>query len=188
MRTGQSADGTDPAPLALPDAFTAHARTRPDAPAPVARATLSYGELATSPRPNAEDRGPGPGAGEPVGVLAVKSPEAIALVLACLTERRPFLLPSPQLAPALLAALFAQAGARRVLAPLGQDAPALPALAQPRRCPTLAAGTSSHAHHLRLHRPAQDRPPRAERRRPLHRLGPRHLRPGPGRVVANYAR
>ncbi|GHF86349.1 hypothetical protein GCM10018790_74760 [Kitasatospora xanthocidica] len=142
--TGQSADGTDPAPLALPDAFTAHARTRPDAPALLwHERTLSYGELAhlaeaERRRLAALDLAPG----EPVGVLAVKSPEAIALVLACLTERRPFLLPSPQLAPALLAALFAQAGARRVLAPLGQDAPALPAPAQAAPVPTLAAGTS----------------------------------------------
>ncbi|MFE6056446.1 AMP-binding protein [Kitasatospora sp. NPDC056446] len=132
------------APLPLPDAFTAHARTRPHAPALLwHERTVSYGELAAlaeteRERLNALDLAPG----EPVGLFAVKSPEAVALVLACLTERRPFLLPSPQLAPALLAALFAQAGARRLLAPAGQDVPVLPALPRPAPVPTLAAGTS----------------------------------------------
>ncbi|MFI2611173.1 AMP-binding protein [Kitasatospora sp. NPDC018619] len=131
-------------PLALPDAFTAHARTRPDAPALLwHERTVSYRALADladaeRARLTALDLAPG----EPVGLYAVKSPEAVALVLACLMERRPFLLPSPQLAPALLAALFAQAGARRVLAPLGQHTPALPALPAPAPVPTLAAGTS----------------------------------------------
>ncbi|MFF7995028.1 AMP-binding protein [Kitasatospora xanthocidica] len=142
--TAPTAAGTAPAPLALPDAFTAHARTRPDAPALLwHERTVSYGELAglaEAERRRLADLDLAPG--EPVGLLAVKSPEAIALVLACLTERRPFLLPSPQLAPALLAALFAQAGARRVLAPLGEKAPALPVLAQAAPVPTLAAGTS----------------------------------------------
>ncbi|MEU3573193.1 AMP-binding protein, partial [Kitasatospora sp. NPDC036755] len=128
----------------LPDAFTAHARTTPGAPALLwHEQSVTYGELAAlagaeRERLAALDLAPG----EPVGLLAVKSPAAIALVLACLMERRPFLLPSPQLAPALLAALFAQAGARRQLAPLGQDAPALPALPHPAPVPTLAAGTS----------------------------------------------
>ncbi|MFJ9458376.1 AMP-binding protein [Kitasatospora sp. NPDC101447] len=132
------------APLPLPDAFTAHARTRPHAPALLwHERTVSYGELAAladaeRERLAALDLAPG----EPVGLLAVKSPEAVALVLACLMERRPFLLPSPQLAPALLAALFAQAGARRLLTPRGQDTPALPALAHTAPRPTLAAGTS----------------------------------------------
>ncbi|MFJ8623334.1 AMP-binding protein [Kitasatospora sp. NPDC093550] len=135
---------TDVAPLPLPDAFTAHARTRPHAPALLwHERTVGYGELAAlaeteRERLQALDLAPG----EPVGLLAVKSPEAIALVLACLQERRPFLLPSPQLAPALLAALFAQAGARHVLAPTGQDTPRLPRPAQPAPVPTLAAGTS----------------------------------------------
>ncbi|MER5891039.1 AMP-binding protein, partial [Streptomyces sp. NPDC001941] len=54
---------------------------------------------------------------EPVGILAPKSPGAIALALACLLSERPFLLPSPALADGQLADLFAQAGCRHVLAP-----------------------------------------------------------------------
>jgi acyl-coenzyme A synthetase/AMP-(fatty) acid ligase len=56
-------------------------------------------------------------AGIPVGILAKKSPEAIALVLACLADGRPFLLPSIELAADTLEQLFAQAGASHVLAP-----------------------------------------------------------------------
>ncbi|RSS83339.1 AMP-binding protein [Streptomyces sp. WAC06614] len=57
--------------------------------------------------------------GEPVGVLADKSPDTVALVLACLLAHRPVMLPSPALADTLLADLFAQAGCRYVLAPGG---------------------------------------------------------------------
>ncbi|MBD0672730.1 acyl-CoA synthetase [Streptomyces sp. CBMA156] len=130
--------------MALPDAFTAHARTRPHAPALLWHGhTVTYGRLAEAAEAErARLAALALAPGEPVGLVAVKSPEAIALVLACLMERRPFLLPSPQLAPALLAALFAQAGARHLLAPLGQDTPALPALPRPAPVPTLAAGTS----------------------------------------------
>lgn len=60
--------------------------------------------------------------GEPVGVLADKSPATVALVLACLLARRPLLLPSPALADTLLADLFAQAGCAHVLAPGGLPA------------------------------------------------------------------
>jgi acyl-coenzyme A synthetase/AMP-(fatty) acid ligase len=54
----------------------------------------------------------------PVGIRAKKSPEAIALVLACLKRGLPFLLPSVELADSTLDELFAQAGVSRVLAPL----------------------------------------------------------------------
>ncbi|MBT2479855.1 AMP-binding protein [Streptomyces sp. ISL-94] len=64
--------------------------------------------------------------GVPVGVLADKSPAAVALVLACLLARRPLLLPSPALADTLLADLFAQAGCARVLAPGGESARVAP--------------------------------------------------------------
>ncbi|MFB7182360.1 AMP-binding protein [Streptomyces sp. NPDC056257] len=60
--------------------------------------------------------------GVPVGILADKSPAAVALVLGCLLARRPLLLPSPALADTLLADLFAQAGCARVLAPGGRPA------------------------------------------------------------------
>ncbi|WP_423832381.1 AMP-binding protein, partial [Streptomyces manipurensis] len=62
----------------------------------------------------------------PVGVLADKSPAAVALVLACLLSHRPLLLPSPALADTLLADLFAQAGCTHVLAPGGQAARVTP--------------------------------------------------------------
>ncbi|MEU9073990.1 AMP-binding protein [Kitasatospora sp. NPDC048538] len=131
-------------PLTLADAFAAHARHQPHAAALLwHERAVTYRELADAAdaertRLHTLDLAPG----EPVGLVATKSPEAIALVLACLTERRPFLLPSPQLPPALLAALFAQAGARHVLAPHGQDTPRLPQPPHPATRPTLAAGTS----------------------------------------------
>ena len=53
----------------------------------------------------------------PVGIQAKKSPQAIALILACLQARLPFVLPSVELAPETLAQLFAQADASAVLAP-----------------------------------------------------------------------
>ncbi|MEV7525755.1 AMP-binding protein [Streptomyces sp. NPDC091371] len=64
--------------------------------------------------------------GVPVGVLADKSPAAVALVLGCLLARRPLLLPSPALADTLLADLFAQAGCAHVLAPGGETARVAP--------------------------------------------------------------
>ena len=78
--------------------FAAQAQSHPDAPALIWEGeTISYGELAEmaataydelerSELP--EDR--------PVGIRARKSPEAIALVLACLRAQRPFLLPSSE--------------------------------------------------------------------------------------------
>jgi acyl-coenzyme A synthetase/AMP-(fatty) acid ligase len=53
----------------------------------------------------------------PVGIRAKKSPQAIALVLACLKAGRPFLLPSVELAPDTLDQLFAQAACSKVLVP-----------------------------------------------------------------------
>ena len=49
------------------------------------------------------DGAPSLPADRPVGIRARKSPEAIALILACLQARRPFLLPSVELAPETLA-------------------------------------------------------------------------------------
>ncbi|WP_229397642.1 AMP-binding protein [Micromonospora okii] len=54
---------------------------------------------------------------EPVGVLADKSPEAVALVLGVLQAGRPFLLPASNLPSATLRELFGQAGCRHVLSP-----------------------------------------------------------------------
>ncbi|MEV8631400.1 AMP-binding protein [Streptosporangium sp. NPDC051023] len=102
------------------DRFVMHARLRPDAPALVwHRGEISYGELhdmAERASVQLEWLAPGQHT-EPVGVLAHKSPAAVALVLACLLARRPFLLPSPALDRQSLAKLFAQAGCRHVLVP-----------------------------------------------------------------------
>jgi acyl-coenzyme A synthetase/AMP-(fatty) acid ligase len=55
----------------------------------------------------------------PVGIRAKKSPEAIGLILACLRDRKSFLLPSIELASETLAQLFAQAGTSQVVSPHG---------------------------------------------------------------------
>lgn len=52
-----------------------------------------------------------------VGILAKKSPQAISLVLACLLDRRPALLPSVALGAEPLQRLFEQAGCEHVLSP-----------------------------------------------------------------------
>ncbi|TCO52827.1 AMP-binding protein [Actinocrispum wychmicini] len=59
--------------------------------------------------------------GEPVGLLAKKSPDAVALVLGTLLSGRRFLLPSPALANSALTSLFAQAKCGRVVVPEGVD-------------------------------------------------------------------
>jgi acyl-coenzyme A synthetase/AMP-(fatty) acid ligase len=60
------------------------------------------------------------GTDEPVGVLADKSPAAIALVLACVLAERRFLLPSPAFAEGTLTSLFSHAGCRYALVPEGE--------------------------------------------------------------------
>ncbi|PYC64812.1 acyl-CoA synthetase [Micromonospora arborensis] len=74
--------------------------------------------------------------GEPVGLLADKSPEAVALILGVLQAGRPFLLPAPNLPSATLRELFGQAGCRQVLSP--QDTLRIPGVAAGRA----PAGTS----------------------------------------------
>jgi acyl-coenzyme A synthetase/AMP-(fatty) acid ligase len=103
------------------DHFSAQAQSRPDAPALIWEGeTISYGELGEmTATAFAEVEAAELPEGHPVGIRARKSPEAIALILACLQAQRPFLLPSVELAPETLAKLFAQAGASRVLEPHG---------------------------------------------------------------------
>ncbi|HEY1520307.1 MAG TPA: AMP-binding protein [Solirubrobacteraceae bacterium] len=105
----------------IADHFAEQAQRQADAPAliwdgqPISYAELqgladaSFAELEGARLP--EDR--------PVGIRAKKSPEAIALILACLRARRAFLLPSIELAAETLARLFAQAGCSQVLSPHG---------------------------------------------------------------------
>ncbi|MFE7777883.1 AMP-binding protein [Streptomyces sp. NPDC057445] len=105
--------GTTPA-----DAFLVHARLRPGAPALVwGDEETSYGELlglVGSERLRVAGLAAGPG--EPVGVPAVKSPGTVALILACLLERRPVLLSAGTLGQEVLERLYEQAGVRHVLA------------------------------------------------------------------------
>lgn len=103
--------------------FRRQAQTRPTAPALLWHGIeTSYGELygrALVERDRISALGPRPG--QPVGILADKSPAAVALVLGALLAERPFLLPSPALADVTLATLFAQAGCTHVLSPAGQE-------------------------------------------------------------------
>ena len=113
----------------LADHFAEQAGRQPDAPALIwdGRA-ISYGELQEmADQAHAELEGLGLPADRPVGIEAKKSPEAIVLILACLRARRPFLLPSIELAPETLAKLFGQAGASRVLSPAEESGDALSA-------------------------------------------------------------
>src|SRR5580700_2475302 len=101
----------------IADHFAEQAARSPDAPAliwdgqPISYAELqgladaAFAELEAARLPT--DR--------PIGVRAKKSPEAIALILACLRFGAPFLLPSIELAPETLAQLFAQAGTSQVV-------------------------------------------------------------------------
>ncbi len=121
-------------------------------------------------------------ADRPVGIQAAKSPEAIALILACLRARRPFLLPSIELAPETLAKLFGQADASRVLyAGRGGRTTALSAERAARRtrtCPRHRVAAARwrrrhrvHADHLGLDRAAEDRAAPGGRHRRVHELG-----------------
>jgi acyl-coenzyme A synthetase/AMP-(fatty) acid ligase len=106
----------------------ARIRTRPGDIALVWRGEeVSYRELgrrADAARDRLDGLGLAPGI--PVGVLATKSPDAVALILALLRDRRPFLLPAPDLAAPVLAALFTRAGVGAVLSPGADPAPPPP--------------------------------------------------------------
>ncbi|WP_394828627.1 AMP-binding protein [Pendulispora albinea] len=103
----------------LLDSFIEHAIQRPDKPALTwhGRRT-TYGQLYELARyvhrriENLEIP-----ATAPIGVLAPKSPESIALILGCLLARRRFLLPSPDLGETTLRTLFSRGGCRHVLTP-----------------------------------------------------------------------
>ncbi len=105
----------------IADHFAEQATRRPDAPALIwDGAPISYAELQwLADAAFAELEGARLPEDRPIGVRAKKSPEAIALILACLRSGRPFLLPSIELAPETLAQLFAQAGTSQVISPHG---------------------------------------------------------------------
>jgi acyl-coenzyme A synthetase/AMP-(fatty) acid ligase len=103
----------------LADHFVEHAERQPDAPALIWDGeAISYAELHQMAH-GAGGELQGLPEDRPVGLRAKKSPEAIALILACLRTRRPFLLPSVELASDTLAKLFAQAGTSQVISPYG---------------------------------------------------------------------
>ncbi|HEX4817143.1 MAG TPA: AMP-binding protein [Nonomuraea sp.] len=92
------------------------ARVQPDSVALVTDAgRVTYAELhalACAARTRVEAVAP---AGAPVAVRAAKTPGTIALIVACLLARRPFLLPSPELGEQALDALLERAGCRALL-------------------------------------------------------------------------
>ncbi len=105
----------------IADHFADQVERQPDAPAliwdgePISYAALR--ELADAA--SADLEGARLPQDRPVGIRAKKSPEAIALILACLRAGHSFLLPSIELASETLAALFAQAGTSQVVSPHG---------------------------------------------------------------------
>ena len=125
----------------------------------------------------------------PVGIRAKKSPEAIALILACL-QARAALPAAVGRAGARDARQAVRAGGRRAAC----STPARPAQRQRAACArsrrrraeergavAVAAGRRRrrhlvHAHHLGLDRAAEGRAAAGRRRRPLHRLGRRAVR------------
>ncbi|WP_308296657.1 AMP-binding protein [Streptomyces sp. ISL-44] len=102
----------------LADGILAQARRSPGATALVWREQeIGYGALLHRAEEERARLARIP-AGSPLGVPAVKSPAVVALVLAALLERRPVLLPSPQLGAEVTQRLYAQAGVEHVLGPL----------------------------------------------------------------------
>ncbi|MFP3991505.1 AMP-binding protein [Streptomyces sp. E11-3] len=101
----------------LMNAVTRHARRTPRRPALVWRgAEVSYGALGEQvERYRALIRGLDGAQGEPLALIAKKSPAAVALITAALMEHRPLLLPSAELGRITLNKLVAQAGCRHVL-------------------------------------------------------------------------
>ena len=112
-------------------AFLDRVARQPEAPALIRRGErTSYGALyrmawAAAERLRALDLPPG----RPAGIVARKSPQAVALILGCLMVRQRFVLPSAELGEATLRALFDGAGCARILAPDAAMAGRVPGLA-----------------------------------------------------------
>ncbi|MFF4173873.1 AMP-binding protein [Streptomyces sp. NPDC001744] len=110
-------------PGGLVGGFLAHARRDPRATALVWRdEEIDYGTLLRHARALRTLLRRPDGAG-PVGVPAVKTPGTVALVLACLLERRPVLLPSATLGADALERLYGEAGVDEVLDPADTTGP-----------------------------------------------------------------
>ncbi|PPK68418.1 AMP-binding protein [Actinokineospora auranticolor] len=130
-----------PSPTAL--RILARARSRPDATALVWRGTgISYRELGDRASRAAGRLAEPPGYG-PVAVVAEKSPDTIALLLALLAAGRPFLLPSPTLAEPVLRRLTDAAGCVATLSTVEYAGPAAaPATGPPQDGVTFMLTTS----------------------------------------------
>jgi acyl-coenzyme A synthetase/AMP-(fatty) acid ligase len=100
----------------LLDCLAEHVRTQPDSIALVGvDERVSYAELAAmalAAHARIEQLCLPPG---PIAVHAVKSTRTIALIIACMLTRRPFLLPSAELGAATLDTLLTEAGCADVL-------------------------------------------------------------------------
>ncbi|MER5357278.1 AMP-binding protein [Streptomyces sp. NPDC002785] len=109
----------------LVSSFISHASDHPDDPALVWHGEeTTYRELRElAERERARLTRLAPGADEPIGILAAKSPAVIALVLACLMEKCRFLLLSPLLTAETRNRLSDQAGCLHVLTPLSPQTP-----------------------------------------------------------------
>ncbi|MFJ7910136.1 AMP-binding protein [Kitasatospora sp. NPDC096204] len=110
----------------LVGSFVSHAATHPGDPALVWHGEeTTYRELhQLAERERLRIARLAPGGDEPIGIVAVKSPSVIALVLACLLEGRRFLLlPAPTPDGRTSRALVEQAGIRHVLSPDGPEVP-----------------------------------------------------------------
>jgi acyl-coenzyme A synthetase/AMP-(fatty) acid ligase len=105
------------------ESFSTNVRRFPDSPALVWRGEpVSYRELnarALHARAELSEADIGTA---PIGLRCSKSPDSIALILACLMDQRSFLLPSTTLPEHTLQELFLRAGCTRVLTVLGTTA------------------------------------------------------------------
>lgn len=103
-------------------AFSANVRRFPDRPALLWwGAPVSYRELNNRAlRARAELSGADLGVA-PIGLRCSKSPDSIALILACLMDQRSFLLPATTLPEPTLEELFRRAGCARVLTVSGSS-------------------------------------------------------------------
>ncbi|MGH8895571.1 MAG: AMP-binding protein [Egibacteraceae bacterium] len=106
-------------PRSLLDCFVEQSRRQPTAPALLwNRERTTYGQLygmaCEAYAQLAQLELPEQGS---VGILAKKSPQSIALIIACLMARHKFLLPSVDLGQVGLQKLFEQAGCSHVLSP-----------------------------------------------------------------------
>lgn len=108
--------------MSLIECFLDHAARQPEATALLAgQRRVTYAGLRQAAAGVAGQlAGLVPAGDAPLGLLAEKSPDAVAVVLGCLLAGRRFVLPSPDLGEAALARLFEAAGCRTVLAPAAQ--------------------------------------------------------------------